>query len=170
MLKYNYKEQRKKLIIMIKKALIFDMDGTLCDFYGVDGWLDDLHHFNTRPYEVAEPMYNMSLLKHILMALKEVGYKVIITSWLAKDSTKEYDDAVRQAKKSWLNKYDFPYDEIHLVKYGRTKGDCTRSQGGFQILIDDNENVRKGWHLGSTIDANYNIINELIKLLNAELK
>jgi hypothetical protein len=60
----------------------------------------------------------------------------------------------------------FPADEIHIVKYGTTKANCTRHHGGFQILVDDNEKVRKGWTLGDTIDANENILKELKKLLD----
>ena len=97
--------------------------------------------------------------------LKNDGWRIAVTSWLAKDSSPEYDAKVRQAKKNWLNRYDFPYDEIHLVKYGTTKADCTRKHGGIQILVDDNEKVRNGWHLGDTINANENIIPILSSLI-----
>ena len=73
---------------------------------------------------------------------------------------------VRVEKIEWLTRYNFPYDEIHLVKYGTTKANCTRKLGGYQILVDDNEKVRKGWNLGKTIDANDNILKELEKLIN----
>ena len=93
-----------------------------------------------------------------------MGWKIAVTTWLAKGATKAYDNAVRKAKIEWLEKWGFPYDEIHLVKYGTTKANCTRKHGGFQILVDDNAKVRKGWTLGATIDANKNIIAELEKL------
>ena len=32
------------------KKIYFDMDGTIADFYGVDGWLADLEAHNVRPY------------------------------------------------------------------------------------------------------------------------
>ena len=150
----------------MNKTLVFDMDGTIADFYGVVGWLDYLNESNPCPYEVALPLYDMVYLASILNILKAQGWRVVITSWLAKDSTKDFDDEVRRAKKEWLAFYDFPYDEIHLVKYGTTKANCTRKLGGYQVLIDDNENVRKGWKLGSTIDANKNILKELEKLVN----
>ena len=59
----------------------------------------------------------------------------------------------------------FPYDEIHLVKYGTTKANCTRKLGGFQILIDDNEEVRKDWTLRDVIDAHENILAKLVDLI-----
>ena len=153
---------------MMNKTLVFDMDGTIADLYKVNGWLEDLRNNNPRPYNEAEPMYDMEVLVAVLLALKNFGWKIVVTSWLAKESTKAYDKKVREAKKEWLAKYNFPYDEIHLVKYGTTKANCTRKNGGFQILVDDNEEVRKGWHLGDTINANENIIEKLVDLLIAE--
>lgn len=149
----------------MNKTLVFDMDGTLADFYGVNGWLDDLQNENTRPYDIAKPLYNMEVLNAILDLLRAQGWTIAITTWLAKDSTKAFDDMVRASKIAWLQKYNFSYDEIHLVRYGTTKANCTRKNGGVQILVDDNEKIRKGWHLGATIDANKNIIDELINLL-----
>ena len=32
-----------------EKWIWFDMDGTIADLYSVDGWLEDLLAFNTRP-------------------------------------------------------------------------------------------------------------------------
>jgi hypothetical protein len=110
----------------------------------------------------------MDILCCILGLLKAKGWKIAVTSWLAKNSTKEFDELVRVAKKDWLAQFQFPFDEIHLVKYGTTKANCTRKNGGFQVLVDDNEQVRKGWNLGATINANENIIEKLVELLVAE--
>ena len=151
------------------KVLVFDMDGTIADLYGVKGWLEDLRAYNPRPYVKAKPLYDMDTLNGILNALKEQGWTIAVTTWLAKDSTKAYDDEVRKAKLEWLEKYDFPYDEIHLVKYGTTKANCTRKLGLGQILIDDNEKVRKGWKLGDTINAQNDIMYELAKILYNEM-
>ena len=141
----------------MRKMLVFDMDGTIADLYGVDGWLEDLHAENTRPYEIAEPLYDMDELADLLNELKKLGWLVCVTTWLAKEATKEYNKAVTKAKKEWLKRYNFPYDEIHCVKYGTTKADCTRKKADFQILIDDNKKVRDGWTLGSTVNAEYDI-------------
>lgn len=148
------------------KTLVFDMDGTIADFYGVANWLEYLQNEDTTPYEVALPLYDMAYLGALLIILKNQGWKVVITTWLAKDGTKEYNDRTRKAKLEWLEQYGFPYDEIHLVKYGTTKANCTRHIGGYQVLVDDNEKVRKGWKLGDTINANENILKKLEKLIN----
>lgn len=147
------------------KMLVFDMDGTIADFYGVENWLTYLQEESTVPYETAEPLYNMVELNRILQILKRRGWKICITTWLAKNATKEYNKAVTKAKKAWLEKYDFPYDEIHCIKYGTTKANCTRKQGGFQILIDDNKKVRDGWKLGTTVNAEHSILEFLTALL-----
>lgn len=148
------------------RTIVFDMDGTIADFYGVNGWLDYLIAEDTTPYEVARPLYDMVTLAELLMALKNKGWRVVVTTWLAKNGTKEYNDRTRVAKIEWLAKYNFPYDEIHLVKYGTTKANCTRKIGGYQVLVDDNATVRKGWTLGATINANNNIVKEIEKLVN----
>lgn len=152
----------------MEKILVFDMDGTIADLYGVENWLADLRSENPRPYILAKPLYDMDSLNIILGLLKEQGWKIVVTSWLAKNSSVFYDEVVREAKRMWLNKYNFPFDEIHLVKYGTTKANCTRKLGGFQILIDDNEKVRNGWTLGDTINANENILKKLVDLLLTE--
>lgn len=150
---------------MKEKTLVFDLDGTVVNFYGVSNWLEDIRNGNPRPYIVAEPLYDMETLREILNLLKLQGWTIAVTSWLAKGSDKEFDELTRIAKREWLARYDFPFDEIHLVKYGTTKANCTRKNKGYQILIDDNEQVRKGWNLGNTINANENILEKLVDLL-----
>ena len=164
---YN-KSIEKREVLEMEKILVFDMDGTIADLYGVENWLADLRSENPRPYILAKPLYDMDSLNIILELLKEQGWKIVVTSWLAKNSSAFYDEVVREAKGMWLNKYNFPFDEIHLVKYGTTKANCTRKLGGFQILIDDNEKVRNGWTLGNTINANENILKKLVDLLLTE--
>lgn len=154
---------------MTDKILVFDMDGTIADLYGYNNWLKMLKAENTEPYEGAKPLYNVKELNSILTKLKAKGYSIAITTWTSKDGSKEYNKATAKAKREWLDKYSFPYDEFHAVQYGRTKADCTRKyKEAYQILIDDNEKVRAGWHLGATINAKNNIIPELVKLLESE--
>lgn len=150
----------------MNKTLVFDMDGTIANLYGVDGWLEMLRAEDATPYKIAEPMYEMNILNEILKIFKSYGWRIVVTTWLSKGSTKTYDKMVREAKLNWLDKNNFPYDEIHLVKYGTTKANCTRKLGGYQVLIDDNAQIRKGWTLGDTIDANEDIITKLLEMLD----
>ena len=147
------------------KMLVFDMDGTIANLYGVENWLEDLRNENTRPYEIASPLYDMEELAEILHRLQKKGWKVAVTTWLSKGGSKAYNKEVAKVKKEWLAKYNFPYDEIHCVKYGTTKANCTRAKATFQILIDDNKKVRDGWTLGTTVNAEYNILTFLQALI-----
>ena len=151
------------------KMICFDMDGTIADLYGVKGWLEMLRNENPTPYEVAEPIWNTEALNAILMALQAKGIEIRIVTWLSKDSTEEYKTATREAKKDWLADNAFPYDHFHGVKYGATKADSIRkylAEGETAILIDDNDKVRKGWHMGEAINpTTTDIIEYLAKLL-----
>ena len=46
----------------MKRGIYFDLDGVLVGLYDVEGWLTDLEAENVRPYVVAKPMVNLSLL------------------------------------------------------------------------------------------------------------
>ena len=102
----------------------------------------------------------------LLNMLKGQGWRIVVTTWLAKGSTKHYDNLVRMAKLEWLELHNFPFDEVHMVKYGTTKANCTRGKADYQILVDDNEKVRNGWHMGATVNpVEENIIEVLRNLL-----
>lgn len=151
------------------KEIIFDMDMTIAALYDVPGWLEMLRAYDPTPYEIAEPMWDMAVLADVLRELQNLGVVITVVSWLSKDSTPEYDRAVRAAKKEWLERYGFPYDHFHGVKYGATKADSVRrylSPEDEAILFDDNAKVRQGWHLGATYDpVKENIIEILRELI-----
>lgn len=147
------------------KMIVFDMDGTIANLYGVNNWLKKLRAECPSPYAEAAPMYDMEELVDLLNKLRAENWKIAVTSWLSKNSSTAYKKAVRQAKLEWLERYNFPADEVHLVAYGTTKANCTRHKADFQILVDDNKKVRAGWNLGATIDAKKNIMIELRALL-----
>lgn len=135
------------------KMICFDMDGTIADLYAVPHWLDKLRAEDASPYEEAAPMWDMAKLREVLLKLSASGYEIRVISWLSKNSTEEYKTAVRKAKKSWLEKYNFPAEKCHFVAYGTTKADCIRRiVDAPAILIDDNKKVRDGWHMGETIN------------------
>ena len=155
------------------KVLVFDMDGTIANLYGVENWLTDLRAYNPRPYEVATPIYDMDTLASVLGLLRTKGWKVVVTSWLSMETTLEYDRMVCKAKREWLKKYNFPCDEVHLVDYGTPKAKCTAHFGGVQILVDDNAEVRKEWESNPnrfSIDATKNIMDYLVDLVIGEFE
>lgn len=145
--------------MMMNREINFDLDGTLADLYGVDNWLDYLVNKDTTPYEIAKPLVNLSSLARVLNRLQRNGYRVCVISWLAKNSTKEYNEAVTLAKLGWLAKHlpSVKWDEINIVAYGTPKQTL-----GCGILFDDEEPNRTAWN-GVAYDVN-NII-EILKNL-----
>lgn len=121
----------------------FDMDGTIADLYGVDGWLEDLINQNPRPYIEAKPLLNLSLLARRLNKLQKKGYKIGIISWLSKKDDIDYSVVVTKAKKKWLKKHlpSVKWDNINIVKYGMNKWEVC----GNGILFDDEEQNRSNW-------------------------
>lgn len=148
------------------KIICFDMDGTIADLYAVNGWLEKLRAFDPSPYEEAAPMCDMLALADLLNQARATGIEIRIISWLSKETCREYNNAVRKAKREWLVKYNFPFDHFHGVAYGATKADSVRkclAEGESAILIDDNAKVREGWTLGETIDPTEVDIIEALK-------
>ena len=141
------------------KAIYFDMDGTIANLYGVDGWLDMLMAKDTTPYANAKPMVNMSVLARLLNRLQNEGYVIGVISWLAKNSTKEYDERVTKAKMEWLKVHlkSVEFNEIHIVKYGTPKEQIALNPNG--ILFDDEKRNRDNW-IGTAYDVD-NIIGVL---------
>lgn len=158
---------------ILGNTIYFDMDGTIADLYGVDGWLNDILNSNSYPYENARPLIDLKKFNEICMELQNKGYKIGIISWLAKNSSKEYDKAVRQAKRKWLKKYlDFTLDYLHIVPYGKNKTYVGKKNS---ILFDDeNGNIERWENNGTRIAIKVNgdytngkvIFQELTSLLN----
>lgn len=138
----------------MEKAIYFDMDGTLADFYNEPGWLADLLLQKTNPYDNAKPLISKEDFLIIVNTLKEQGYVVGVISWLGKVATEEYKERTRQAKRNWLSKhFGEVFDIIHLVQYGTPKHRVAKIMPS--ILVDDNHGVNKAWtkHGGLAIDA-----------------
>ena len=114
------------------KMICFDMDGTIADFYGVEGWLNDLENGNVRPYVEAKPLLDMEVLGDILCEFKNIGVEIRIITWLGQGADADFKRATRKAKLDWLDQNAFPYDKNHMVQYGTTKADCIRKE-----LADD---------------------------------
>lgn len=155
----------------MSKALIFDMDGTIADLYGIEGWLEKLRSEDASPYRDAKPLYNMDTLSVILDIFRGLGYRIMVVSWGSMGATREYNREVKRAKLDWLNHHGFPYDEVHVIKYGTPKQNFIKDD--VSILIDDNAEVRASFMKSSrgqerqTIDATRNIIEQLVNMLVA---
>lgn len=141
------------------KAIYFDMDGTIADLYGVEGWLDDLCAERTKPYREAKPLVNMRQLGKLLNELQAQGWTIGIISWLSKSGSDEYGDRVAKTKEKWLAKHlgSVHFDEIKIAKYGTPKQFL--ADHAFGILFDDERQNRDNW-LGEAYDA-HNILQVL---------
>lgn len=148
-------------------TIYFDMDGTIADLYGVENWLDYLLEKNALPYEIAKPLLRLNTLARLLNRLQNEGYKIGIISWLAKNSSDDYDVAVTKAKENWLNKHlaSVKFDTIHIVKYGTPKESFAKSES--DILFDDEKRNRDNW-TGKAYDVND--ILEVLKGLHQALQ
>lgn len=151
---------------MSKRTIWFDMDGTIADLYSVENWLPKLRAEDASPYAEAAVMHNMSLLARYLNKLQTLGYTIGIITWLAKDSTRGYDEAVKQAKSEWLqlHLHSVTFNEVYMVNYGIPKSIFMNTDT--DILFDDNEEIRNEW-TGETYEP-IEIFSVLKKLLQQE--
>lgn len=124
----------------------FDLDGTLANLYGVDGWLPMLIAEDETPYAIAEPLLRLSTLARMLNRLQNEGYKIAVLSWLSKGGSEEYSERVIDAKLDWLAQHlpSVVWDRIAIVEYGTPKElFCDTPE---DILFDDEEYNRENWN------------------------
>ena len=123
----------------------FDLDGTIADLYGVDGWLEMLIAHDETPYAIAEPLLRLNLLARRLNTLQRNGYNIAIISWLSKSGNSDYNERVTNAKLEWLANHlpSVHWDNINIVEYGTPKENFCETP--FDILFDDEEQNRENW-------------------------
>lgn len=126
-------------------TVVFDLDGTIADLYGVDHWLDYLIAEDTTPYAVAKPLVRLSALAKRLNHLQKQGYRIAVCSWLSKSGSDEYNKAVTEVKLEWLAEHlpSVEWDEINIIPYGTPKQNYCHSVE--DILFDDEEKNRAEW-------------------------
>ena len=145
------------------KAIYFDMDGTIADLYGYEGWLDMLHNEDTEPYEKCNCLVDFVELRNVLNDFIAAGVTIGVISWSAMGGSKDYNRRTRTAKKNWCDEFFADiFTEFHVVKYGTPKHWVAKEKDS--ILVDDNDDVRDAWK-GATIDAKKDIVKALRKLL-----
>lgn len=143
------------------KEIVFDLDGTLVDFYNVDNWLECLINNDTKPYEIAKPLCDMNALARILNKLQKNGYILTIVSWGSKNASDKFLHEIKLAKEKWLNKHlhSVHFDNINVIPYGTNK-QLFASENS--ILFDDEIGNRDNWH-GVSYDETH--IVEILKSL-----
>ena len=141
------------------KAIYFDMDGTIANFYGVENWLECLMNEDATPYTNAKPLVRFSTLARVLNNMQKKGWHIGIVSWLSKNGTDHFNEEVTKTKIEWLNKHlpSVKWNEVKIVKYGTPKANVVDKPNG--ILFDDEKPNRDNWK-GTAYDVN-NIIETL---------
>jgi len=139
-------------------TIYFDLDGTIADLYGFNGWLDCLQNEQTTPYTEAGLLVDGEQLRNFLAAGKAAGVLFGVISWGAKNASKDYQKAIRRAKVAWLKKNNLLgyFDELHVIKYGTPKNRAAKNRTG--VLIDDE---LQRWNVEKLVDASNfrNILN-----------
>ena len=140
----------------------FDMDGTIADLYGVEGWLADLRSEKVRPYAVASPLWETGFLTGLLTALQSKGHEINVISWGSKNATAEYSKRIENAKKRWLAYHfdGFTFDNVFVVPYGTKKSSLADG-----ILFDDDMRVREDWEANGFIAYEPKEIIEILEKL-----
>ena len=97
-------------------------------------------------------------LARVLNRLQREGYEIGIVSWLSKNGSEAYGEAVAEAKREWLAKHlaSVHFDHIDIIAYGTPKED-----GRNGILFDDEKPNRDNWN-GIAYD-----VNNIIEILRA---
>lgn len=123
----------------------FDMDGTIADLYGVEGWLEMLIAEDVKPYAEAKPMVNFLALARRLNALQKKGHEIAVISWTSKSGSPAYNAAVAETKKAWLAKHlpSVKWDAVAVIPYGTPKQSLCGSAE--DVLFDDEEQNRRNW-------------------------
>lgn len=146
--------------------ICFDLDGCICDLYSVPGWLEKLRAYDPTPYAEAGVMLNMQLLARLLNRVQDAGNELVIVSWLSKEPTPEYNEAVTAAKLAWLGRHlhSVSWDEINIISYGVCKNEFCMNDD--DILFDDEAHNRDEWDGEAYEPAD--IIEVLKKILNGD--
>lgn len=139
-------------------TIYFDLDGTIADLYGFNGWLECLQNNQTTPYIKAGLLVDGEQFRNFLAAGKAAGVLFGVISWGAKNASKDYQKAIRRAKIEWLKKNNLLeyFDELHIIKYSTPKSRVAKNRTG--VLVDDE---LQHWNAEKLVDASNfrNILN-----------
>ena len=129
----------------MNKTIYFDMDGTIADLYGVEGWEPHLRSENPMPYREARPMMDVVMFNWYCRVLQMMGCGLGVISWLSMGSSKSYEEEVTIEKMRWLARHTpiLLNGETHFISYGTPKHTVASDKQG--ILVDDSELVGQEW-------------------------
>lgn len=126
-------------------TLCFDLDGTVADLYGVQGWLETLRSEDASPYYNAAERYDLDYLNDLLELYKACGGHIVVLTWLAKGELSEgFKRTSSAAKVLWLRENLPAIADVRALDYGTPKWECVQNVKN-AILFDDELSNRLQW-------------------------
>ena len=123
----------------MKKVVYLDMDGTIFDLYGQNGWLDAIKNEDSTIFGGDRRIITEEKLREIF---PENEYDVRILTMTPLNASKEYCEKVIEEKNKWLDSF-FPSITKRIFKsHGHNKN---LKNSASAILVDDSEPIRNSW-------------------------
>ena len=124
---------------MKKRKVYIDMDGTIADLYGKEGWLNGLENEMASVFIDLKPL---TTEEKLLSVFPPSHFEVVILSMTPKNASPAYRLQVIKEKNAWLDRY-FPSLQKRIYKkYGYNKNLKNSIDA---ILVDDNEKIRQNF-------------------------
>lgn len=145
--------------------VFFDMDGTVADLYGRDGWLLELRS-KVSPFKELAPLVDMEALDSYMKALKPRNFHFEIITWTPMEATHKFHTECANDKDLWATKYMNQIEDVTCLPYGTPKQDAENvNQSEVNILIDDNPEVIESWeadgHRGILVTEDFTALDAL---------
>ena len=103
-------------------TVALDMDGCICNLYGVKGWVEALLSCNASLYFEADTLTDTDFLNELIELYKYAGGHVCVLSWTAKGNIPHaYSTATQAAKMLWLREHLPAIEDVRIVEYGTPK-------------------------------------------------
>lgn len=147
----------------MKRAIWFDMDGTIYELYEIPDWLECLQEKRYSVYNQAgKARVNLDRIREAVRALTAQGWEVGIITWAGKNVKRgswEFE-AIAHFKREWTA-HNFPelLDNFQLLEYGESKADYAPASYDLNILVDDNTEVREAWRKYTSEGSQFKTIN-----------
>lgn len=133
--------------MMNTKILALDMDGTIYDLYGQEGWLYALENGDSTIFTTGQPLVNMEDLRELINKKQTEGWIVGVITWLPKEATPQYAEDCTRAKYQWLESVGI-MDCLQFfspLPYGTNKKSGLPFRAEYNVLVDDNNEVCQSW-------------------------
>lgn len=145
--------------------VFFDMDGTVADLYGRDGWLLELRS-KVSPFKELAPLVDMEALDSYMKALKPRNFHFSVITWTPMEAPYNFHKQCEADKREWVNEHMPSNVQFDALRYGVAKQDSRIvNKNEVNILIDDNPEVIEAWeadgHRGILVTEDFTALDAL---------